>query len=170
MSPTWYYVQGNERLGPLAFEELRGIAVSGRLGPDDLVWTDGMADWQPARSVEGLFGRSGTAAAISEEPGPAVNPYESPGETVADIYPARPVATGTPGIVIAGFVFSLIGILICVVFSFVGLVLSAIGLPEANRRGGAGKGLAIAGIVIGALGVVLVLGIIVVVFMVDQIH
>ncbi len=106
MSPTWYYVQDNERLGPLAFEELRGIAVSGRLGPDDLVWTDGMADWQPARSVEGLFGRSGTAAATSEEPDPAINPYESPEESVADAYPARPAATGTPGIVITGFVFS----------------------------------------------------------------
>lgn len=44
----WYYVEGNTRQGPLPGADLRGMIEAGRLSRDTLIWTDGMADWQPA--------------------------------------------------------------------------------------------------------------------------
>ena len=43
----WYYLKGEERLGPLeqtAFDEL---VRQGTIAQETLVWRDGMADWQP---------------------------------------------------------------------------------------------------------------------------
>jgi uncharacterized RDD family membrane protein YckC len=48
---SWYYAQNNQQLGPVTLEALRGMVASGQLGAADLVWTQGMSQWQPARSV-----------------------------------------------------------------------------------------------------------------------
>jgi hypothetical protein len=56
----------------------------------------------------------------------------------------------TNGMAIAGFVTSFF-------FPIVGIVLSAIALGQINRRGGRGKGLATAGLVIGIVTVMLIL-------------
>lgn len=50
MSDNWFYAEGRERKGPVARDEVVALLVSGRLGADSLVWTDGMADWEPARN------------------------------------------------------------------------------------------------------------------------
>jgi hypothetical protein len=52
---TWYYVHEGQRHGPVADDELRDLAARGGLHPDDLVWHEGLRDWQPARSVPGLL-------------------------------------------------------------------------------------------------------------------
>lgn len=54
MSQEWYYARGGQRLGPLAAENLKELAVSGRLQGDDLVWTAGMAEWAEARRIDWL--------------------------------------------------------------------------------------------------------------------
>lgn len=56
MTNSWYYVTGNQRNGPVSDDQLRQLAASRRLRPDDLVWKDGMADWVEAQRVVGLFG------------------------------------------------------------------------------------------------------------------
>lgn len=45
---NWYVQKGNQRLGPMSFEAIQSMATSGQLAPTDYVWTDGMANWQPA--------------------------------------------------------------------------------------------------------------------------
>ncbi|RMG00144.1 MAG: DUF4339 domain-containing protein, partial [Planctomycetota bacterium] len=57
----WYYAKNNERFGPVTSAELKQLAEANQLGPDDLVWREGMSDWVPARRVKGLF-PTGTAA------------------------------------------------------------------------------------------------------------
>ncbi len=57
----------------------------------------------------------------------------------------------TNGFAIAGFVISLVSIFCCGGTAWLGLVFSIIGLVNANKSDGEGKGLAIAGIVIGAI-------------------
>jgi hypothetical protein len=71
----------------------------------------------------------------------------------------QPQNQGTPGIAIAGFVVGLIGLLISwipfvVIIPIIGLVLSIMGMREADRRG-ASKGLAIAGLVCSILGIII---------------
>jgi hypothetical protein len=60
-----------------------------------------------------------------------------------------PPATGTPGIVIWGFVLAIIP---CC--PLIGVIMCGVGLPEAKRRG-SGEGLAYAGIIVGVVWIVL---------------
>jgi uncharacterized RDD family membrane protein YckC len=54
-SGEWYYAVSGEQRGPVPLETLRAMVASRQLHPQDLVWSAGMANWQPANSVEGLF-------------------------------------------------------------------------------------------------------------------
>jgi hypothetical protein len=51
----WYISRNRQQSGPLSWEQLWRQARSGELRPDDLVWTAGMAGWQPAWQIQGLF-------------------------------------------------------------------------------------------------------------------
>jgi len=55
MAQEWHYAKGEDRHGPVSFEQLKELAESGELQPSDLVWQKGMEEWQPAKTVEGLF-------------------------------------------------------------------------------------------------------------------
>jgi uncharacterized protein DUF4339/uncharacterized protein DUF4190 len=51
----WHYARGGSQLGPVSWEDLVNAARTGNLGPGDLVWTEGMAQWQTAASIPGLI-------------------------------------------------------------------------------------------------------------------
>lgn len=79
--------------------------------------------------------------------------------------PATPQAQGN-GLAVSGFVVSLVGAilgllspilfyLLPLALGVVGLVLSGIGLARARQPGRSGKGLAIAGLVLGAIAIVM---------------
>jgi hypothetical protein len=55
MKDQWYYARTGKSYGPITFSILQEQARTGYLLPSDLVWVEGMMDWMPARSVEGLF-------------------------------------------------------------------------------------------------------------------
>ncbi|HKC24628.1 MAG TPA: RDD family protein [Thermoanaerobaculia bacterium] len=48
---SWWYVENGERVGPLEEAELSARARAGSLRAETLVWTDGMASWQPYGTV-----------------------------------------------------------------------------------------------------------------------
>lgn len=47
----YYVAENGQQVGPLGLQQLREKIAAGTLGPTTLVWTDGMADWQPASRV-----------------------------------------------------------------------------------------------------------------------
>ncbi|VTR94320.1 Uncharacterized protein OS=Rhodanobacter thiooxydans LCS2 GN=UUA_13265 PE=4 SV=1: DUF4339 [Gemmata massiliana] len=56
MANVWYYTRnGGAPTGPVTSQELAELARTDRLGPTDSVWKEGMAEWQPAARVKGLF-------------------------------------------------------------------------------------------------------------------
>jgi len=55
MAKQWHYSKGNQKLGPVPDAELRKMAADGRLSPEDMIWSEGMTDWVPARTAKGLF-------------------------------------------------------------------------------------------------------------------
>ena len=63
MDKLWYYaVSGSsEKQGPIPEEQLRALIASGELHPNDLVWTDGMANWIAIAQVSALQGAAGPA-------------------------------------------------------------------------------------------------------------
>lgn len=58
----WYYTNEGQKYGPVTLVDLQAYARAGRLHPrHDMVWRQGMAGWQTAGEVEGLFARRATA-------------------------------------------------------------------------------------------------------------
>jgi len=58
MATEWYYTKSGTKHGPVSSHDLRVFARDGKLAPTDLVWKEGMKEWQPASKVEGLFDAS----------------------------------------------------------------------------------------------------------------
>src|SRR5438309_9100797 len=114
----WFYARGDQQVGPILGQELRQLAVSGELLPDDLVWRDGMQQWAPAAKIKGLFAGSGdTAMAEALEGGQSATSIVSPpvaGQLRATRRPRRML------IVIQGVLW-----VICVLIVLVGGLLFA---------------------------------------------
>ena len=69
-----------------------------------------------------------------------------------------PAQSQSNGLAIAGFVVSLVSTFLCCgSLNVVSLILSIIGAVKAKDYGGSGKGLAIAGIIISAIGLVILI-------------
>tara|TARA_R110000868_G_scaffold42895_3_gene144689 strand:- start:30559 stop:31353 length:795 start_codon:yes stop_codon:yes gene_type:complete len=63
MSSSWYYVRGNDRIGPVEESELASLFADQTLGADSYVWTKGFDNWQKAKAVDQLNGY------LNSEPG-----------------------------------------------------------------------------------------------------
>lgn len=50
----WYFVQGEQRNGPLSLADMRRFVLNGTIAPETFVWADGMSDWLPAARVPAL--------------------------------------------------------------------------------------------------------------------
>lgn len=94
MEPMWYYVKnGTDRMGPVPESELLGLAASGEVLPGDLVWSEGMADWQPVSAVPALTGRPAPEPGYVPDAGyaPSPQPYApSHGAPLSRIPPGLP--------------------------------------------------------------------------------
>ena len=51
----WRYSKNGQQHGPVTSSQLKELAAAGQIGANDLVWKDGMAEWTPASSIDGLF-------------------------------------------------------------------------------------------------------------------
>ena len=51
MADQWYYEKNRKLHGPISDARLRNMVSDGELDPGDLVWRDGMEDWQPLASL-----------------------------------------------------------------------------------------------------------------------
>jgi serine/threonine protein kinase len=64
----WYYAHNKQKHGPVSRSELRRLASSGGLHPDDMLLADGSRTWVAAKSLEGLFPASAIPLRPSSEP------------------------------------------------------------------------------------------------------
>jgi uncharacterized RDD family membrane protein YckC len=48
---NWYYVSAGKQAGPVDDAQLEALARIGQIQMDTLVWREGMAEWQPYRTV-----------------------------------------------------------------------------------------------------------------------
>ena len=160
----WYYAKNDSQFGPVSDSEIRGKLQSGELQNSDMVWRDGFADWLPISSVsEFAMLRQGPPPSAMDRP--AIPNLDSP-------Y-APPLAPGgyfpsvrNSGLAIASMVLGILGLLLCQLISIGGVIYGHLALAEIKRSDGglSGRGMAIAGLITGYLGVaVVLLGILVVV-------
>ena len=94
----WYYADGGGQVGPVPWEQLWRLAQAGAVRPDQLVWTDGMEQWQPAASVPTLL-------PTAPPPGPAEPPSlpNGAGQPTNGAAPYGQTAYNPPGYGPAGY-------------------------------------------------------------------
>jgi uncharacterized protein DUF4339 len=56
---AWFYAEGGQQRGPFPDAQFRDLIARGIIRADTLVWTDGMAGWQKAGVIPGLFSAAG---------------------------------------------------------------------------------------------------------------
>ena len=88
----WHCAINGQQQGPFTVDQLRDMAGRGGLPPDALVWTDGMADWQPLRATP-LAGMLSAGA----PPMPAMAPMAAPSMAASAPMAAMAGATMTGG-------------------------------------------------------------------------
>lgn len=138
-SDIWYYHQLGANHGPVDFNHLQYLAISGQILPDDLVWKEGLPEWIAAGRVPGLIKASPGLSAMPTAPVyVGVNPAQ-PGD-----FPR------VSGLSVASLVLGLLGWL-CGIGSILAIIFGAVALHQINESRGrvTGKGMAIAGLVLG---------------------
>jgi hypothetical protein len=90
----WYYLENGQQSAPVTREQILARARSGALSPDDLVWTDGMADWAPLKTA--IPDATHGAPIPSGQTSPLATPVES-----AETKPGRARMT-------AGMIFEIV--------------------------------------------------------------
>jgi hypothetical protein len=180
----WHCTAGGTKYGPITHEVLRQWLSEGRVRPADLVWTEGMANWQPASSVADLITGIDLTASAAPAPAPGAwpaggaapssagpmagaqaadaTPGASPATFSAPVYPqqayypvSRPSAPGA----VASMVCGIIG----VVVGCTGLILGIVAIYQARKAREIialnpgrydGAGMATAGFVLGIIAIV----------------
>ena len=74
---NWYYAINHQQQGPVTEAQLRALAKDGVVTPDTLVWREGLASWQPWRTVDG--------AGLPPVPAEAVVPTAAPQQAVRPV-------------------------------------------------------------------------------------
>ena len=70
-----YHVGRNgQQTGPFSIDQLKAMAANGDLLPTDLVWKEGMAGWEPASTLPGVFESAAVAATPTYPAAPAPQP------------------------------------------------------------------------------------------------
>ncbi|MEK7950216.1 GYF domain-containing protein [Luteolibacter soli] len=139
----WYYGSSAGQTGPVEEHELRTLIASGGVGPETLVWRDGMKDWLPLQSVPELQVN-------------AISPYQTQMSAASGGVPGYYMPTS--GLAIASMVCGIVCILLCVYHGLLGLpavICGHLALSQINSSPlpMGGRGMAIAGLVLGYLGI-----------------
>ena len=151
----WHCTANGAKYGPVELDVLRQWIVEGRVGPAELVWTEGMPAWQPAASVPEL-----ASAATDVAGGPIVGPgFAYP----QYYYPAAlPNASGTVPSLVCGIIATAlgcfcIGTIVSLVLGMLAIAAgkSARGDIAASPQSYGGRGMATAGLVLGIIGLCL---------------
>lgn len=137
----YHIAKDGVKSGPFEKDEIYRRLVSSELSGSDLGWHNGMADWEP---LSKLFPPPAT---ISTAAAPVFAPAQA---TVAQM----PLQAGSNcGLSITSLVCSLLGVVTLGLTSIVAIITGHISLSRIKKSAGAlgGKGLAIAGLIIGYL-------------------
>ena len=59
---SWFYASNGQQQGPYPDRQLRELIARGTVTADTLVWSEGMAGWQRAAEIPGLFSSASSSA------------------------------------------------------------------------------------------------------------
>jgi hypothetical protein len=73
MTPQWHVSVKGHTEGPFNESQLRELVSTGRLGPSDLVWREGMKEWAAAGKLKGLFPATASPPPAPPPPTPVMS-------------------------------------------------------------------------------------------------
>lgn len=162
----WYYAKHGKQEGPVELAVLQGKLQSGELSSTDLIWRDGMAEWTAAGEVSEVTAAPAATTTATITGTPAVGgDGESPTGTHSLSSPTQapvsspgiPVATPTSGLAIASMVCGIVSVILCYVNALAAIPAVICGHMALKQIRNApvpvgGRGMAIAGLVTGYIG------------------
>ena len=154
--PSWYYLHGGEKYGPVPSSVIREKIKAGELSHTIRIWREGMDEWQELAAVAEF-----RDLVPHSPPPPVPPPTQTPSVPVTPHASAAPVqATKGNGLAIAGMVLGIVSMFLGYIIWFIalpciltGLVLSVVGLNKAKAVG-TGRGMAVAGLVLTTIALV----------------
>ncbi len=148
-APSWYVVRGETHHGPVYLADVQRMIDSGELGPSSMVWKEGLAGWVAASQVPELrFLPHGAAMPAAH------SPYAGHAAGIGNPYAYPQVRTSA--LAVASFVLGLVWL--CGLGSLLATIFGAVSLSQIARSNGtiAGRGLALAGLILGIIGLLVV--------------
>ena len=98
MASMWYYSSKNEQKGPVTYDELAGLAQSGRVRSTDLVWEEGSPDWIKASEATSSPKNPGTRPRLEGVANKELLPFKPDVKMLPAASPRRNwVSTAEPG-------------------------------------------------------------------------
>ncbi len=148
----WYFENKGQQNGPISKADLQAKISAGELGADALIWKDGMADWLPVAQVS-EFSVAGSGGQSHYAP-PTSNPVNM---NTGNSLPAVPP---TSGLAIACLVCGILAIVACYIHALFGIPAVICGHMSMKQfrdpnRPMSGKGMAIAGLICGYIGILI---------------
>ena len=142
----WFYGKDSTQHGPVSELEIRNLASSGEINMDTIIWREGMDDWIPMKDVPEFQPSEGN---ISNTQSPQTNPGQAP---------YAGVVIPTDGLSIAALVLGILAIISCYVWALFGIPAVICGHMSLKKIKSSptpmqGKGMAIAGLVTGYIGI-----------------
>lgn len=67
MAESWYYVDGSERVGPVAKSEIEGLFDVGKLNIESYIWTKGYDNWKKIQEVDDFSSLLNASPSEAEE-------------------------------------------------------------------------------------------------------
>jgi hypothetical protein len=161
----WYYAKNNRQEGPVSGATLKSMIVSGEIASADLVWREGMTDWRPAAEIND-FESAGVVepAGIVAPPGGSQIPQAlPPGVPGGQVPPAAPPNNSSAIVSMICGIVGLFAPCLCgfpVFASIVAIIMGHVARGEIRKAGGmqGGDGMALAGLILGYVGIGLFVG------------
>jgi hypothetical protein len=140
--PQWFYARDNQRHGPVSLETVQHLLAARALTRDSLVWREGMVNWLPKSAVPEL------QASLNIYAGPSAH------------YPGMATMAPNSGLAIASMICGIVSILLCYVNALAAIpavICGHMALKKISRseQPMAGRGMAIAGLVTGYIGLLI---------------
>lgn len=156
---NWFYANDKEEQVSTTEEELRRLAASGALRPDTLIWREGMADWTAVSTAKPEWFSPRPAASVGDGSMPLTLPPMAAYQTPTHYGPPAGVLPVTDGLATASLVCGLVGVFLGACYgmgifaSIAAIIMGHISLGNIKRSGNVlqGRGLAIAGLILGYL-------------------
>jgi hypothetical protein len=156
----WYYSKTNTQLGPVSDQELRQKLATGEVFSTDMVWREGMIDWQAVALIDEL-------RLVPPTPSTGLPPLATAAE--ASPYAPPAVPSGLPGYVptsglaVVSLVCGILALITCMFLAGIPavicghLALTQMANPSIRMSG---RGMAIAGLIMGYLAIATTVGMI----------